>query len=75
VRQSLRRALLVGVGLLYLLSIPWYRSPDAQPQLWLGLPDWVAVALCCYLAAAVLNAWAWLLTEIDDDDPPRKGGS
>lgn len=74
-KQPLRRALLVCIGLLYLFSIPWYRSPAAQPQLWLGLPDWVTLALGCYVAAAVLNAWAWLLTEIEDEEPPGEGES
>ncbi len=32
----------------------------------LGLPDWVAVAVLCYVAAAVLNAAAWLLTDVPD---------
>ena len=31
-----------------------------------GLPDWVAVALACYVAAAFLNAGAWLLTDLRD---------
>jgi hypothetical protein len=35
--------------------------------MWLGIPDWVAVALVCYAAAAVLNALAWLLTDLRDD--------
>jgi hypothetical protein len=35
-----------------------------------GLPDWVAVALGCYLAAAFCNALAWLLTDVPDDLPP-----
>jgi hypothetical protein len=48
------------------LSVPWYRAPDAPLRLWLGLPDWVATALLCYLAAAVLNARAWWITDIDD---------
>ena len=34
----------------------------------LGLPDWVAVALVCYAAAAVCNALAWLLTDVPDGD-------
>ena len=58
-RQRLRRALLIGVGVLYLLSIPWYREA--------GNTDWVAVAIGCYVGAAVLNALAWLLTDIDED--------
>ncbi len=72
-RERLRRFLLAAIVLLYVLSIPWYRSPGAAPEIVLGLPDWVAVALVCYAAAAVLNAFAWLLTEVPDavgsDDP------
>ena len=57
----MRRALLVLIGLLYLVSVPWYRDGGSLPGMLLGLPDWVAVAIGCYAAAAVLNAVAWLL--------------
>lgn len=74
-RRRLRALLLALVGLLYLLSIPWYRSPGAAPALVLGLPDWVAVALACYALGALLNAAAWLLTEVrDGDEPDGQGG-
>ena len=66
-----RRILLLGVVLLYVLSIPWYRNAGETPAVWLGLPDWVAVALVCYVAAAVLNALAWLWTDVPDAPPPR----
>ncbi len=71
--RILRRLLLAGVALLYALSIPWYRPAGAEPVLWFGLPDWVAVALLCYAGAALLNALAWWLTPIDDP-PERPGG-
>ena len=32
---------------------------------------WVAVALGCYAAAAVLNACAWLLTDVPEGDTSR----
>ncbi len=67
-RRRIRRALLVAIGLLYIVSIPWYRTSGAQPELWLGLPDWGAVAVLCYGAAALLNAAAWLLADVSDDD-------
>ncbi len=62
----LRRALFVGIAALYALSIPWYRTTGAEPALWFGLPDWVAVALGCYLGVALLNTLAWLLSEVRD---------
>ena len=65
-RARLRRALLAAIGVLYVVSIPWYRTPGAEPELWLGLPDWVAVAVGCYAAVAVLNAAAWLLSDVRD---------
>ena len=71
----LRRALLCGVGLLYAASIPWYRG-DAVPARLFGLPDWVAVAILCYAAAAVLNAAAWMLTDVREataDDEEASG--
>jgi hypothetical protein len=64
-----RRGLLVAIGVLYVLSVPWYRDTDAGLSLWLGLPDWATVAILCYAAAAFLNAGAWLLTDVDDADP------
>jgi hypothetical protein len=63
-----RPALLVLIGLLYLVSIPWYRESGASTPLWLGLPEWVTVAVACYAAVAVLNALAWLLTDIPESE-------
>jgi len=53
------------------VSIPWYRAAG-EPGRWLGLPDWVAVALVCYVAVAVLNSVAWLLTDIPDPDDDER---
>jgi hypothetical protein len=64
-RRRLRGALLCAIGVLYALSIPWYRDAG-EPALVFGLPDWVAVAVACYAAVAVLNAIAWLLTDVPD---------
>jgi len=68
-RRRARRLLLSVIGLLYVISIPWYREPGASPEIWFGFPDWVAVALACYVGVAVCNATAWWLTEVRDDDP------
>lgn len=68
--QRVRRTLIAIVLLLYLISVPWYREAGEAPALWLGLPDWVAVALLCYIGVAILNAVAWLLTEVPDQEPP-----
>ena len=65
-RRRLRGALLVVIAGLYGLSIPWYRETGETPDVWWGLPDWVAVAIACYAAVAVLNAAAWLLTDVPD---------
>ena len=65
----MRRLLLGLIALLYAASIPWYRPSGAEPALMLGLPDWVAIALACYVAVALLNAWAWLLTDVSDSGP------
>jgi len=64
-----RAGLLAVVVLLYCVSIPWYRRVDAPTEFLLGLPSWVTVALLCYVLAAVLNAAAWLLTDVPDGDP------
>ncbi len=60
--------LLVLIVLLYVISVPWYRESGAVPSLVLGLPDWVAVALGCYVGVAILNSLAWLLTDVRDPD-------
>ena len=61
-------ALCLGlIALLYVASVPWYREPGAPLRLWLGLPDWVAVALLCYVGVAVVNAVAWALSDVSDD--------
>jgi hypothetical protein len=70
---TLRRWLLLAIVVLYGVSIPWYREGGTEAETWLGLPDWVAVAVACYLAIAVLNAIAWLGTEVLDDDEPGAG--
>ena len=63
------RALLLGLILvLYVLSIPWYREAGSTPEFWWGLPDWVTVAVFCYVALAICNSAAWLLTEMSDED-------
>jgi hypothetical protein len=77
-RRSLRRVLLAVIALLYVLSIPWYRSGGEPARVVWGLPDWVAVALGCYAAIAVLNAAAWLLADVPDRsaevEGPGEGG-
>ncbi len=72
--RGVRRGLLMGIGLLYVVSIPWYRQAGSEPRLWLGLPDWVAVALACYVGVAVLNAVAWLVTDVPDAPPDEDAG-
>ena len=64
--SRLRSALLLVIVGLYVLSIPWYRTPGSAPSLLFGVPDWVAVAL--------LNSVAWLLTDIPDADPSEGDG-
>ena len=69
VATRVRRGLLVAIGILYVVSVPWYRSAAAEPEVWLGMPDWAAVAVGCYAGVAVLNALAWLLCPVSDADP------
>jgi hypothetical protein len=73
-RARARTWLLVAIGALYVLSVPWYRETGAEVAYWWGLPDWVAVALACYVAVAVLNSVAWLLTDVADEQPAASSG-
>ena len=66
---GLRGVLLALVAVLFCLSVPWYRSDDQPLRLLFGVPDWVAVAVICYVLVAVLNSLAWMRTGIDDDAP------
>ncbi len=67
-RRRARAVLLGLVVLLYVVSVPWYREAGATPSIVFGLPDWVAVALGCYVGVAILNSLAWLLTDLQDRD-------
>ena len=75
-RARLRALLLCAIGILYLASVPWYRETGAPVEPVFGLPDWVAVALGCYVGVAVLNCFAWLLADMPPDPPKsdRRGG-
>ncbi len=71
--SRLRTALLAVIGLLYVVSIPWYRESGAESATVFGLPDWVALSIGCYVAIAILNSIAWLLTDIPDAEDPAPG--
>jgi hypothetical protein len=66
--RTLRWLLFAGIAVLYIASVPWYRTAGAEPSLIFGFPDWVAVAVGCYAGVAVLNAVAWMLTDIRDEE-------
>jgi len=72
-RRRLRMVLLSLVALLYVFSIPWYRASGEAPSLIWGLPDWVLVALACYVTVALLNAVAWLVAEVPERDDTDDG--
>jgi hypothetical protein len=65
----IRLVCMLVIGLLYVASVPWYRDADAPLRLWFGLPDWVAVAVLCYVGVAVVNAIAWSVVEVPDERP------
>jgi hypothetical protein len=65
-RRAVHFVCMVLIALLYVISVPWYREDEAPLRLWLGLPDWVAVALLCYVGVAIVNAVAWVVTEVPD---------
>jgi hypothetical protein len=73
VRRRVHFACMIVIALLYLASVPWYRDAEAPLRVWLGLPDWVAVALLCYVGVAMANAVAWIVSDVSDDadDPDQ----
>ena len=74
--RTLRRLCLAVIALLYVASVPWYRTSGEAPAIWLGLPDWVAVSVLCYVGVAIVNSLAWLNTDVADaiDDAPGDDG-
>jgi hypothetical protein len=73
-RSRIRTALLAVIGMLYVASIPWYRESGAESGTLFGFPDWVAVSIGCYIAIAILNSIAWLLTDVPDAHDPVPNG-
>jgi hypothetical protein len=73
VRRRVHFGCMIVIALLYLVSVPWYRDAEAPLRVWLGLPDWVAVALLCYVGVAMANAVAWIVSDVSDDadDPDQ----
>ncbi len=65
-RRFLHSGCMILIALLYIVSVPWYRDDGAPLRYWLGLPDWVAVALLCYVGVAIVNAVAWAATDVPD---------
>ena len=61
-------------GPVRLSVLPFKGAADAPVTLVLGLPNWVAVAIVCYVAVALLNAAAWLLADVRDEKPPPEAG-
>jgi hypothetical protein len=72
-RRTVRLGLLLAIVVLYVVSIPWYRETGQVPEIVFGLPDWVALALGCYVLVAVFNCIAWLLTDVADPPEPGEG--
>ena len=74
-RRTLYVVCMISIALLYVFSVPWYRDLDEPLTLLMGLPDWVAVALLCYVGVAILNGIAWSLVDVsdgpDDSEAPR----
>ncbi len=64
--RNARRFVLLLTVLFFLAAIPWHRSPGEMPAYWLGLPDWAAVSLLCFVGVAITNAIAWLLTDLSE---------
>jgi hypothetical protein len=69
VKRRVRVILFSAIALLYLISVPWYRATGDEVAIVFGLPDWVAVALACYVGVAFLNCAVWLLSEVPDGPP------
>tara|TARA_B100000029_G_C16916558_1_gene719768 strand:+ start:151 stop:366 length:216 start_codon:yes stop_codon:yes gene_type:complete len=65
--KLIRRGALIGIGLLFIMAIPWFWDPNEKPEIIFGLPDWAAWSLLCFIGVAVLNAISWTFTDLDGD--------
>ena len=45
------------IGLLFVLSVPWYLPSETPVALWVGLPYWVVISLSISFAIAIFTAW------------------
>lgn len=72
-KRRVRALLLALIGVLFVVSVPWYRETGGEVSIVWGLPDWVAVALGCYVGVAVLNSLAWLLSDVVDPEDSIEG--
>ncbi|MGI9283463.1 MAG: hypothetical protein ACR2PX_28095 [Endozoicomonas sp.] len=66
--KTLRTALQLLMLLLLIISVPWYRTPGSDPNIYLGMPDWVILALTCYVLVIFINLLLWL-TKQDQQEP------
>jgi Na+/melibiose symporter-like transporter len=66
-RRKIYIVCMIVIALLYVVSVPWYRDVDQPLRIWLGLPDWVAIALLCYVGVAFVNGIAWSMVEVSDE--------
>lgn len=65
-RRTVHSVCMVLIALLYVVSVPWCREQEAPLRIWLGMSDWVAIALLCYVGVAIVNAVAWVVTDVPD---------
>jgi hypothetical protein len=66
-RRLIHVSCMIVIALLYVVSVPWYRDVEQPLEIWFGLPDWVAVALLCYVGVAIVNGIAWSVVEVSDE--------
>lgn len=57
-------------------SVPWYFAAGREPELWLGLPDWVVLSLAACVGVAVTTAWMihrFWPQDADDESSQNQG--
>ena len=63
----------IVIGLLFVLSVPWYLPSESPITLWFGLPHWVIISLASSFAIAIFTAW--VVTRYWSDGAPDKQSS
>ncbi len=59
-KPTIKNSFIFLMLILLIMSVPWYRSDEQMSNTLFGFPEWVMVAIACYLAVTLINIGIWL---------------